>query len=713
MEHSTLTSPAHTFLHDLPAQNDTLGRTPFAKVLARSLPLPKESPGLVVGIEGSWGSGKSTLIQLITAELQSLSTASAPVVVLFNPWMVSTTGALVEALISQIAVAIGIDSSAGEKGVKASEKLLGYIAIFNKLKYLKYVPGAGWAGNIVEAFDGFFKTSEELVDTGGKTLEEMKKILPAIDLAGQKTAVVMALKELDRPIVIVVDDLDRLLPTEIQAMMQAIKSVADFPRTTYLLAYDRSVVASALGSTETAGIEYLAKIVQVAYPIPPLFNRQRTALINQKIRAFLSNHSIALTSFENEIWDEAVSILAQLLPQPRDIIRLVNRLILSIPASRGEVNAIDVIIFEAISMRYPTLRDAIYKNSHDFAGKFHEDEHSLELPRYHHFDGTSRTGTETSLWQRHLPADQPAAFLACEFLFSKNTIFVRNGIDHLRIADSYRLARLLRMTSIEGVPEVSEINAMLKKPTELASTLVCCNTSESLSLLTWVCNYVHNCKNSDIEGSIQVLLKYANDLGSLGTIETELISQISYTISLLMSIEPENSDNIIILLAQDAPLVIATTPIVKFHSERNEFNVRNREDNLPPRLGPSDAAINKAVDLLLPRIRKWISNDAPGSSQQVHALLKAFRLLTRTDTDVHAAVTRLCASDEWLSTFVAGFSDNPNHTMAFNLVADVETLANRIESTTSLVGPYAWLINRLRSPRIIEMQNLSRALPIR
>lgn len=705
MERNTPTLHAHTFLHDLPAENDTLGRTPFAKVLARSLPLPKESPGLVVGIEGSWGSGKSTLIHLITAELQSNSTQSAPVVVLFNPWMVSTTGALVESLISQIAVAIGADSSAGEKGVKAGAKLLGYIAIFNKLKYLKYVPGTAWAGNIAEAVDELFKVSEEVVETGGKTLDEMKKILPAIDLAGQKKAVVKALKELDRAIVIVVDDLDRLLPTEIQAMMQAIKSVADFPRTTYLLAYDRSVVASALGSNETAGIEYLAKIVQVAYPIPPLFNRQRTALFNQKIRAFLSRHSIELSSFENEIWDKAISILVRLLPQPRDIVRLINRLILSIPASRGEVNAVDVIVFEAISMRYPALRDAVYQNSHDFAGRFHDDEDAVELSRYYHFDRKSRTGTETSSWQHHLPADQPAVLAACEFLFSKNTIFARKNIDHLRIADPYRLARLLRMTSIEGVPEVSEINEMLKNPTELATTLASCDTSESLSLLTWICNYVHNCSNSDIEGSIRVLFEHVRNFEPSGTLDADLINQIDYTISLLMSIDHVNSDKILILLAEEAPLAIAATPIAKYQLERN------RGENFSARPGPSEAVIVQAVNLLLPRIRKWIVDDAPGSSQQVHTVLNTFYLLTKSYEEVHAATKKLCASDEWLSTFVAGFSDDPQRTMAFRLVGDVEILADRIESTASLVGSYGWLINILRSPKTIEMQALNRSLP--
>jgi len=45
------------YIHDRPAKEDSLGRSHFAKALSHSLILPKDSSGLVVGIEGSWGSG--------------------------------------------------------------------------------------------------------------------------------------------------------------------------------------------------------------------------------------------------------------------------------------------------------------------------------------------------------------------------------------------------------------------------------------------------------------------------------------------------------------------------------------------------------------------------------------------------------------------------------------------------------------------------------
>lgn len=115
-----------TFLHDQPAADDAFGRKPFAENLARSLVLPNNSPGLVVGIEGEWGSGKSTLIGFITKHLRE---NRKTIVIDFNPWMVSTTGVLVEALIGQIAASINKNTNEGQNGIDVSQKLLNYASL--------------------------------------------------------------------------------------------------------------------------------------------------------------------------------------------------------------------------------------------------------------------------------------------------------------------------------------------------------------------------------------------------------------------------------------------------------------------------------------------------------------------------------------------------------------------------------------------------------
>ncbi|WP_265646295.1 KAP family P-loop NTPase fold protein [Verminephrobacter aporrectodeae] len=172
------------FFHsDRPAEKDALGWSDFAENLACSLSLPEGSEGIVVGIEGEWGSGKSTLIGLIKKSLlpegNTEPKPSKPIIIEFNPWMVSGTEALVETLIIQIAVGIGKNPE--KDGLKTASKLLRYgAAIAEPLKILKYFPGTAFIGNISEAagnaFEGFNK--------------HIEKNLSKIDLSKRKEDVV-------------------------------------------------------------------------------------------------------------------------------------------------------------------------------------------------------------------------------------------------------------------------------------------------------------------------------------------------------------------------------------------------------------------------------------------------------------------------------------------------------------------------------------------
>ena len=64
-------------------QSDYLNRAPFAAQIAKMLHGLPEGTGLVVGIHGSWGDGKTTVLNLLQNEL---SNSNSIVVRDFNPW---------------------------------------------------------------------------------------------------------------------------------------------------------------------------------------------------------------------------------------------------------------------------------------------------------------------------------------------------------------------------------------------------------------------------------------------------------------------------------------------------------------------------------------------------------------------------------------------------------------------------------------------------
>lgn len=697
-----------SYIHDRPATEDSLGRVHFANALSRSLVLPKDSPGLVVGIEGNWGSGKSTLINFITKSLSNITGGGVPIVVEFNPWMVSNTGAIVEALIGQIAASIGKDLSGGKNGIEASQKLLNYVGL---LKNLKYVPGLSWAGHVAEDIPGIWQTvasiTEQGTKAGQKAIDDFKKLLPNLDISKKRKEVVAALEELDRPIVIVVDDLDRLPAEEIRAMIQAIKAVADFPRTTYLLAYDRDVVACALAANKESGLSYLEKIVQVAYPIPPLSQRQIKQFASNKVQALLKALSITLRDYEEERYEKAISLLTMLARHPRDVVRIINRLTLSLPATHGEVNAADVIVFEALSQRFPYLREAIRNHSADFIGySFRDDqiegEDDFDWSEY--VNDKDKDKTEQP-WLIHLPQDvhdRRISKKACLFLFSpqKESGYRVLSEDYLGIADSDRLARLFRMTSIEEVPEAKEIHELLQHPDKLKDAL--CEDEQTLFLLEWLINYTPSCPTPDIFGCIEKLADVSLELLRQYRLTDEVAKKFAALMERLLRLKISGYENCFLNIAKNAPLSISEKIVLTAAAEIGRWGNEGKV-SADRQLISNSGIVDQAIQLWLGRVRECITQGNLHKEPLLFAILYRFAQFNNDAyEDAYEAISKMCETDEGLAAFLKYF-EKDSHFIGdrLMLVEDAEKLALRI-TNSKLKDKYVWLTELLRKEETIK-----------
>ncbi|PTQ77961.1 KAP-like P-loop domain-containing protein [Nitrosomonas oligotropha] len=679
-----------TFLHDQPAADDAFGRKPFAENLARSLVLSNNSPGLVVGIEGEWGSGKSTLIGFITKHLRE---NRKTIVIDFNPWMVSTTGVLVEALIGQIAASINKNTNEGQNGIDVSQKLLNYASL---LISLKYIPGFSWIG----------LTAEDAINAGQKTLDDIKKLLPNLDLTQKKNEVIKALQKLEHPIIVIIDDLDRLPAEEIRIMIQAIKAVADFPQITYLLAYDPNIIARALAENEKSGLSYLEKIVQVAYPLPPLSRRQLKRFADGKIQELLKQLNITLRTYEKDRYEEAIVLMTQLSRHPRDVIRITNRLCLSLPATHGEVNAADVVVFEALTQRFPALRKAIHKHSADFTGHFYRGDLISEQDA---FDWGmligSRKDEAEHTWLKHLPEDDDhdlqIANKTCLFLFEKKA---RNGVDDLRIADPDQLARLLSLTSIEEVPEVKDIHKLLIEPEELEKELNREDSEGKLLLLNWLSAYAPSCDERDIKGCINKLTKISQKLTSDSLLTKELARGITDLMIHLLRLEPPNYEQCFQDIVHNSPLSISV--IVLFIAVKNQgkWIIRPSDKvDTEQQLITSSELVDQAISIWLDRVRKSIQENNLFQEIYLHMILYRFAQFGGNDySEVYAAIDRMCRTEDGLDAFLKDFTqESLARDSHFTLIEDAEKLAQYIRSS-SIAKDYKWLIEVLSREEIIQ-----------
>lgn len=84
-------------------EDDLYDRATYVQDLAKALQGFNSHEGFIVGIHGPWGSGKTSLKNMLIKQLNNTSEFTKPIpVVKFNPWMYSGSGRLISLMFEQI-----------------------------------------------------------------------------------------------------------------------------------------------------------------------------------------------------------------------------------------------------------------------------------------------------------------------------------------------------------------------------------------------------------------------------------------------------------------------------------------------------------------------------------------------------------------------------------------------------------------------------------
>ncbi len=280
---------------------DTLGRASAARSFANQVLGLDASEGVVVGVVGPWGSGKTSFVNLTRDELER---AGLPVLE-FNPWMFSGAQQLVESFFIELTAPV--------------------------------------VGSWIERL-------RIAVSLLGKSMERRKE-----GVGARRAKLGKALAKLDRPILVFVDDIDRLSTPEIRDIFKLVRLTASFPNLIYIVAFDRLRVEHALGEEGVPGRDYLEKILQIAFDLPAVPNQVL-------IRQMLSEVDRALAGIENrgpfdeQAWTDILTeIIAPLIRNMRDARRYVAALKGTVVALNGQVELADVLALEAVRVFLPDV----------------------------------------------------------------------------------------------------------------------------------------------------------------------------------------------------------------------------------------------------------------------------------------------------------------------------------------------------------------------
>lgn len=328
---------------------DRFGIDPFAAALAKSILKIKSPRGSVIALNGPWGSGKSSALNLIRHHLDDAVKADEIVVIDFACWWFRGEEALALAFFRELYA--GLSPSLGERLKKSLPKLgARLLKAGGALGGAADLAGAGGVGGVaggaMERLSGLIQQDE--------SVEKLHADLSR------------ALAEQPRRFLVVIDDIDRLSPDEALLIFRLVKSVGRLPNVMYLLVYDRQLAEKIVSERfPSEGPHYLEKIVQAAFELPePMASDVQQHLLAQIAAICGEVPQSRLVRFMN-IFYEGV---APEMRTPRDVGRFTNSLAVTWPAVAGEVDPADFVVLEVFRLLHPDIYRAIRQNKDGLCG---------------------------------------------------------------------------------------------------------------------------------------------------------------------------------------------------------------------------------------------------------------------------------------------------------------------------------------------------------
>ena len=195
------------------SQEDVLGRVDVAKSFARHILALDASEGAVVGVLGPWGSGKTSFINLARTEFKQEGIH----VLDFNPWMFSGAEHLVERFFIELTTKLST-----RQGLDDLCEALKY--------YSEMLSGIGWlplTGPWTERVSTMMMLLAKFVQGGKGGIDERRDKITTV------------LKRIEKPIIVILDDVDRLSVSEIRDIFKLVRLTANFPKIVYIVVCDR------------------------------------------------------------------------------------------------------------------------------------------------------------------------------------------------------------------------------------------------------------------------------------------------------------------------------------------------------------------------------------------------------------------------------------------------------------------------------------------
>lgn len=362
---------------------DRLRRVGYAYRIAEVLSELSPREGRVFAIRGGWGFGKSSLKNLVIEQLEDRDKHSNWLD--FNPWQWADGNSISRALFGQIADGLGGEHS--QQALKRAAILRKYGAILSGASApLKQAGGSQQkittiltnaslicvASSIgldlpsAATVAGVLAGITIVISLLGRWLSHLGRDRSNESLDQVRKALEKRLRELKRPLIVFVDDIDRLEQDQIRVLLRQVKANANLPNIVFVLLFQPSIVESALGPVADGdGRAFLEKIVQASFDLPMVPTHMVHRIFTENLSLLASPYATEKNGFDQTRWGNAlIGSIQPRLQNMRDAHRLVSSVAVHLPLHASgdllEVNIVDFLVLETLRVFEPDLHEKIF-----------------------------------------------------------------------------------------------------------------------------------------------------------------------------------------------------------------------------------------------------------------------------------------------------------------------------------------------------------------
>lgn len=244
-----------------------------------------------IGVFGNWGAGKSSLLKLIERQLEE--DEKDWVVIRFDAWLYQgyddTRAALLETIATSLIQAADGNTSLTGKAKNFLRRIDGFRAmglLAEGAALLAGVPTGGFIAKSIGAlgnatdgiqdqaeYESLGNTAKEAKDQVGGLLSPEEKRSPPQQIDAFRKEYGEILAELGKPLVVIIDNLDRCLPSNAIHTLEAIRLFLFLANTAFIIAADEEMIRSSVadyftGASDRHQIDYLDKLIHIPIRVP-------------------------------------------------------------------------------------------------------------------------------------------------------------------------------------------------------------------------------------------------------------------------------------------------------------------------------------------------------------------------------------------------------------------------------------------------------------